>query len=65
MQQLNDFKNVADHLNQEVTKYFLQFDKDSSGFLDRKEMKEFLTQFFKQYKIHFPITIEYVDAVFR
>ena len=43
VQQLNDFKNVPDHLNQEVTKYFLQFDKDSSGFLDRKEMREFLT----------------------
>ena len=33
--------------------------------MDRKELREFLHQFFNTYKIHFPITDEYVDAVFR
>ncbi len=47
VQQLNDFQNVQDHLNQEVTKYFNQFDKDQNGYLDRKELREFLTQFFQ------------------
>ena len=62
---LTDFKNIEDHLKGEVTTYFSQFDKDQSGFLDRKELREFLRQFFTLYKIHFPVTDEYVDAVFR
>lgn len=45
--------------------YFQEFDKDTNGFLDRKELREFLKLFFSTYKIHFPITDEYVDAVFR
>lgn len=65
VQKLTDFKNVTDHLKEEVDRYFVQFDKDSSGFLDRKELREFLRQFFTLYKIHFPITDEYVDSVFR
>jgi Ca2+-binding EF-hand superfamily protein len=48
-----------------VQKYFAEFDKDANGHLDRKELREFLNKFFNSYKIHFPITDEYVDAVFR
>ena len=48
-----------------MQKYFVEFDKDQNGWLDRKELREFLRQFFNSYKIHFPITDEYVDAVFR
>jgi Ca2+-binding EF-hand superfamily protein len=55
---------VHDHLNEEVQKYFSEFDKDANGWLDRKELREFLTKFFASYKIHFPVTDEYVDAVF-
>ena len=46
-------------------KYFQEFDKDQNGFLDRKELRNFLHEFFTSYKIHFPITDDYVDAVFR
>ena len=62
---LNDFKTVKDHLDEQIQKYFNEFDSDKNGFLDRKELRLFLHQFFTQYKIHFPITDEYVDAVFR
>lgn len=65
VQKLRDFKQVEDHLKDEVAKYFETFDKDNNGVLDRKELRDFLNQFFTQYKIHFPITDEYVDAVFR
>lgn len=65
VQKLTDFKNVTDHLKEEVDKYFAQFDKDGNGWLDRKELREFLQQFFVIYKIHFPVTDEYVDSVFR
>ena len=44
---------------------FKEFDKDGNGFLDRKELRQFLHLFFTQYKIGFPITDEYVDGVFR
>ena len=62
---LADFKERDDHLNQQVQKIFEDFDKDKNGYLDRKELRQFLTFFFKQYKMHFPVTDEYVDAVFR
>ena len=65
LQTLTDFRDVKDHLDEQIQKYFSEFDKDENGFLDRKELREFLNQFFKSYKIHFPITDEYVDAVFR
>ncbi|CDW82598.1 calmodulin [Stylonychia lemnae] len=65
IQQLGDFKDQQTHLQEQVGSYFQNFDKDSNGFLDRKELREFLTNFFTQYKIHFPVTDEYVDAVFR
>ena len=65
VQQLTDFKDIHDHLNETVLKYFSEFDKDANGWLDRKELRAFLFAFFGSYKIHFPITDEYVDAVFR
>ena len=63
--QLGDFKSANDHLREQVQKYFAEFDKDGNGFLDRRELRHFLIAFFTQYKIHFPITDEYVDAIFR
>ena len=65
IKKLTDFRDVHDHLNEQVQKYFQEFDKDLNGSLDRKELRAFLNDFFASYKIHFPITDEYVDAVFR
>ena len=65
LQQLNDFKTAQQQLKEQVEKYFKEFDKDGNGFLDRRELRHFLNAFFTQYKIHFPITDEYVDAIFR
>ena len=65
IQHLTDFKDVSDHLKEQVQKYFSEFDTDTNGFLDRRELRHFLNEFFKTYKIHFPVTDEYVDALFR
>ncbi len=45
--------------------YFKQFDEDNNGYLDRKELRHFLTQFFATYHLHVPMTDEFVDSVFR
>lgn len=65
IQKLTDFRDVHAHLDEQIRKYFQEFDKDNNDALDRKELRAFLNSFFSQYKIHFPVTDEYVDAVFR
>ena len=65
IQKLNDFSTVPDHLQEEVDRYFTTFDKDGNGSLDRRELRQFLQEFFSSWKIHFPVTDDYVDAVFR
>ena len=65
LKHLSDFRDVKDHLSEQVQKYFQEFDTDSSGYLDKRELRKFLEKFFSTYKIHFPVTDEYVDAVFR
>ena len=44
--------------------YFIEFDEDESGALDRNELKNFLMAFFLQYKIRVPLTEEFVDTTF-
>ena len=46
-------------------KYFSEYDDDNNAFLDRRELRQFLNNFFGGYHIRVPITDEYVDAVFR
>ena len=65
LKHLSDFRDVKDHLSEQVQKYFQEFDTDSNGYLDKRELRKFLEKFFSTYKIHFPVTDEYVDAVFR
>ena len=48
-----------------ITQYFTQFDDDKNGYIDRKELRHFLSMFFKQYHLHVPMTDEFVDSVFR
>ena len=36
---LTDFRDVKDHLSEQVQKYFSEFDKDSNGVLDKKELR--------------------------
>ena len=62
---LKDFQNEEEHLKKKVDEYFVEFDKDANGFLDRRELRHFLITFFTSFKIHLPVTDEYVDAVFR
>jgi Ca2+-binding EF-hand superfamily protein len=52
-------------LDEQIQKYFTEFDEDTNGFLDRRELRHFLVKFFQLYKIHFPITDEFVDGLFR
>eukprot|EP00350_Pseudokeronopsis_sp_OXSARD2_P010726 CAMPEP_0170543196 /NCGR_PEP_ID=MMETSP0211-20121228/2398_1 /TAXON_ID=311385 /ORGANISM="Pseudokeronopsis sp., Strain OXSARD2" /LENGTH=120 /DNA_ID=CAMNT_0010846519 /DNA_START=14 /DNA_END=376 /DNA_ORIENTATION=+ len=62
---LTDLKEGQAVLKEKIEHYFKEFDKDANGFLDRRELRLFLQNFFTTYKIHFPVTDEYVDAVFR
>ncbi len=62
---LRDFRDEAEHLKKKVDEYFTEFDKDTNGYLDRRELRHFLITFFTTFKIHLPVTDEYVDAVFR
>ena len=65
IQKLESFHNDPNNLHQEIVTYFTEFDEDKSGSLDRKELRHFLTLFFKNYHVHLPITDEFVDGVFR
>ena len=62
---LRSFQSDEEQLSQEVQKYFSDYDTDGNAFLDRRELRQFLSDFFGQYHIRVPITDEYVDAVFR
>ena len=64
VKQLTEFSSSEASVNEIVQKIFTDFDKDNNGALDRKELRIFLNIFFLQYKIHFPVTDEYVDDVF-
>lgn len=59
---MNDDKAL---LAQEVRNSFSAYDKDQSEFLDRRELRQFLKDFFGSYHVHIPVTDEYVDGVFR
>ena len=65
LEKLRDYNSNSDHLKDLLGKYFEQFDEDKNGFLDRKELRHFLTQFFATYHLHVPMTDEFVDSVFR
>lgn len=58
--------SIADEakLNSVIGEIFTSFDKDNSGALDRKELKDFLTSFFQKFQIAIPLTDEFVDATF-
>merc|ERR1712003_524329 len=63
--QLQTFNNDQEQLSAEVQKYFSQYDSDGNAWLDRRELRQFLENFFGSYHIRVPITDEYVDGVFR
>lgn len=62
---LQGFQTDPAQLTEEVQKYFNEYDTDGNAWLDRGELRKFLTSFFTTYHIRFPVTDEYVDAVFR
>uniref|UniRef100_A0A7S3MIS5 EF-hand domain-containing protein n=2 Tax=Choreotrichia TaxID=141411 RepID=A0A7S3MIS5_9SPIT len=62
---LQSFQSDEAQLSEEVQKYFSAYDTDDNAHLDRRELRQFLSDFFSQYHIRVPITDEYVDAVFR
>ena len=63
--QLETFQADEATLTEEVMKYFHEYDNDGNAFLDRRELRQFLNNFFGRYHIRVPITDEYVDGVFR
>ena len=54
-----------DGMNKLVAEIFEEFDKDKNGFLDRKEIRNFFTKIFKEWKLIFPMTDEFLDDLFR
>lgn len=62
---LQAFQADDNQLAEQVQKYFATYDNDGNAFLDRRELRQFLLDFFAEYHIRVPITDEYVDAVFR
>ena len=61
---LQAYIDHPERLFTQVEAYFEEFDADKSGNLDRRELKNFLIEFFKLYKIRIPITEEFVDTQF-
>ena len=55
------YKENPQIFESQVEVYFLEFDADNSGGLDRNELKNFFVAFYKMYKIRIPITEEFVD----
>ena len=62
LQALNDNQ---DQLQEQVERYFKEFDKDQNGYLDRQELAEFLVQLFKRTKLTIPLSEEFIDTVFE
>jgi Ca2+-binding EF-hand superfamily protein len=63
--QLQSFADDNGALHKAITDYFAEFDEDKNGYLDRKELRHFLTVFFKKFHVRLPLTDEFVDGVFR
>ena len=61
---LQAYIDQPERLQTQVEDYFKEYDVDKSGNLDRRELKSFLIDFFKLYKIRLPITEEFVDTQF-
>lgn len=61
---LQSYKDHPEILQAQIQAYFVQFDTDKSGNLDRNELKNFLIAFFRQYKIRIPLTEEFIDTTF-
>jgi len=64
VKQLAEMQTNEAAVDEAVRKIFQEYDLDKNGVLDRRELRQFLHKFFSEYKVHFPLTDEYVDAVF-
>ena len=54
-----------DELSKVTGEAFNAYDTDKNGHLDRAEMRHFLEKMFTDLKIHFPLTDEFIDDIFR
>ena len=61
---LTTLNSDHDKLQETVQTAFNEFDSDKNGSLDKKEMRHFLAHIFKEFKIHLPLTDEFVDGIF-
>lgn len=57
---LSMYRQHPERLRAQTEAYFKEFDADNSGSLDLKELRMFLIALFKQYKLHLPLTEEFV-----
>ena len=58
---------IADEsqLRKDIQSHFEANTKQKKAYLDLKELRQFLTQFFAEYRIRAPLTDEFIDATFR
>ena len=60
-----EFSKSAEGLAKEADEIFVAYDKDKNGVLDRKEMRNFMGNMTKEWKLVFPMTDEFLDDLFR
>lgn len=49
----------------DIKGHFDANNKSKKPYLDMKELRQFLTKFFAEYRIRAPLTDEFIDATFR
>jgi Ca2+-binding EF-hand superfamily protein len=65
IEKLTQYSNDSASLHAQVGKFFVEFDTDKSGFLDRKELRHFMQAFFKEYHIRVPLNDDFVHHLFN
>lgn len=63
--QADEYAQDPELMVNKVNEFFLVFDEDKSGFLDRKELRHFMEAFFKQFHVRLPLTDDFVFSVFQ
>jgi Ca2+-binding EF-hand superfamily protein len=65
IEKLTSYNNDSASLHEQINKFFIEFDTDKSGFLDRKELRKFMEAFFKQYHVRVPLNDDFVHHLFN
>lgn len=61
---LTQFTEDSAKLHTVVGEFFVKFDESKDGFLDRKELRHFMENFFKQFNVTVPLNDDFVFHTF-